>query len=90
MRASLYLAYVDSIRGVTDGRHKLIEYACGRTQLFDLSNDPLEMEDISDEDASTVILAQMRQSLLNLSAEWDDESHPTGVEFWAQRAELKQ
>jgi len=90
VRASLYLAYADSIRGVTDGRHKLIEYACGRTQLFDLSNDPLEMQDISNEDASTVILAQMRQSLLNLSAEWDDESHPTGVEFWAQRTELKQ
>ncbi len=90
VHTSLYLAYADSIRGVTDGHHKLIEYACGNTQLFDLSNDPLEMADISNDNASSVVLAQMHQNLLDLSEKWDDESHSTGMEFWAQRATLKQ
>lgn len=88
--SSLYLAYTDSIRGVRDGHHKLVEYACGSTQLFDLSNDPLEMENIADKMASSGLLAQMRQNLLSLSREWDDESHPMGQEFWKQREDLKQ
>lgn len=89
MRPSLYLAYANSLRGVTNGQHKLIEYACGSTQLFDLSSDPSEMKDISKDDSSTGLLSQMRQSLLDLSKEWDDERHPTGKEFWAKRAALK-
>jgi len=90
VRASLYLAYTDSIRGVTAGRHKLIEYACGRTQLFDLSDDPLEMENMADKQTSIGLLTQMRKNLLFLSREWDDESHPMGQEFWNQREDLKQ
>ena len=89
IRSTLYLAYGNSIRGVTDGQHKLIEYASGPTQLFDLSSDPYEMEDISKEDSSTGLLNQMREQLLDLSETWDDESHPTGKEFWTQRATLK-
>lgn len=88
-RASIYLAYANSIRSITDGRHKLIEYSCGDTQLFDLSRDPSEMHNLADQDASTLPLTQMRQSLVRLSKEWDDENHPTGKEFWAQRADLK-
>ena len=90
LRSSLYLAFTNSIRGVSDGQHKLIEYACGATQLFDLSRDPLEMHNIADRNASSSVLQQMRQILLNLSEEWDDERHPMGQEFWAQRADLKQ
>ena len=36
VRTSLYLAYANSIRGLTNGDHKLVEYACGQTQLFNL------------------------------------------------------
>ena len=89
VRASLYLAYANSIRGLTNGDHKLIEYACGQTQLFDLSKDPLETENIADKPTSSSLLAQMRQNLLSLSREWDDERHPKGQEFWKQRDDLK-
>jgi arylsulfatase A-like enzyme len=90
VRSSLYLAYADSIRGVSDGQHKLIEYACGNTQLFDLSLDPLEMENIADRDGSSSVLLGMREELLRLSGEWDDESHTLGREFWTARADLKE
>ncbi|MBU4367025.1 MAG: sulfatase-like hydrolase/transferase [Kiritimatiellae bacterium] len=90
VRPSLFLAYADSIRGVTDGRHKLIEYACGATQLFDLSRDASEINNLANDDASGTTVAQMRQRLLGLVNEWDEEDHPTGKEFWAKRRDLKQ
>ena len=88
MRPALYLAYADSIRGVTDGRHKLIEYAVGATQLFDLADDPAEMHNLADQDGSGAILAQMRQRLVRLAKEWDDEIHPLGKAFWTRRRDL--
>ena len=88
-RPFLYLAYADSIRGVTDGRTKLIEYACGATQLFDLSRDPSEMENMADRNSSTAVLSRMRGTLLHLSEEWEDEDHPMGRKFWAQRSDLR-
>ena len=87
-REVLYLAYADSIRGVTDGRHKLIEYACGATQLFDLSRDPLEMDDLSCRASSGPLLERLRQQVRRLALEWDDERHPAGRAFWARRADL--
>lgn len=89
LRSSLYLAYADSIRGITDGHHKLIEYVCGDTQLFDLSQDPLEMNNISERNSSFAVLRKMRQELLNLSKEWEDERHAMGRKFWALRGDLK-
>jgi arylsulfatase A-like enzyme len=89
VRTSLYLAYANSMRGVSKGDHKLIEYACGQTQLFNISKDPLEMESIADKPTSSGLLAQMRQNLVSLSQQWDDESHPKGQEFWKQRDDLK-
>jgi arylsulfatase A-like enzyme len=88
LRPALYLAYSDSIRGVTDGRHKLIEYAVGATQLFDLADDPAEMHNLADQDGSGAILAQMRQRLVRLAKEWDDEIHPLGKAFWTRRRDL--
>ncbi|MFO7871408.1 MAG: sulfatase-like hydrolase/transferase [Kiritimatiellia bacterium] len=90
VRDSLYLAYAESIRGVTDGSRKLIEYACGETQLFDLENDPSEKRNLADAGESGEILKRMRRETLALAEEWDDESHPTGKAFWKQRSDLKQ
>ncbi len=88
-RECLYLAYANSIRGVTDCRHKLVEYACGSTQLFDLAADPLEMNNLAENSGFAAVLAGLRKTLVKLSAEWDDERHPTGREFWARRSDLK-
>lgn len=88
-RSALYLAYRDTIRGITDGHHKLIEYACGATQLFDLLEDPAEKEDISNANKSESIVKEMRKMLFDLSQEWDDEVHPMGRTFWSKRADIK-
>ncbi len=89
VRECLYLAYANSIRGVTDGHHKLIEYACGQTQLFDLVRDPAEMHSIADQHTAAGTLAQLRQKLIRLADEWDDAQHPAGWTFWAARRDLK-
>jgi arylsulfatase A-like enzyme len=87
-RPALYLAYANTIRGVTDGRHKLIEYACGETQLFDLEKDPREMTSLARDTAAGPTLAGLRRQLSDLAREWDDARHPTGRAFWAKRPDL--
>ena len=89
VRDILYLAYEDSIRGVTDGHHKLIEYACGASQLFDLSEDPLEMHNLAGENAaSRAMMTDMRRTLIRMSEEWDEAEHPKGKDFWIARSDL--
>lgn len=88
-RDLLYLAYCDSIRGITDGKHKLIEYFGGETQLFDLIADPLEMRDMSGEQSKAALLADMRSKLLAEADKWNDEAHPLGKEFWSKRDDIK-
>jgi len=88
-RSSLYLAYGDSIRGVTKNHFKLIEYACGDTQLFSLGEDPLEVQNLAEERNWRVELSAMRQLLKDLSAEWDDRGHPLGQRFWSLRGDLQ-
>jgi arylsulfatase A-like enzyme len=90
IRNMLYLAYGDSLRGITDGCHKLIEYSCGASQFFDLSCDPWETQNLKPEDASCTKVVEMRQRLVSLAAEWQDEHHPTGKKFWKQRRDLRQ
>jgi arylsulfatase A-like enzyme len=87
-RQSLYLAYERHIRGVSDGDFKLIEYDSGHTQLFDLRNDPLELQDLSRDPRQASRLGEMRRNLVQHAADWDDESHPKGAFFWGNRGEL--
>jgi arylsulfatase A-like enzyme len=86
-RESLYLAYESSIRGVRMGDMKLIEYAANgsrSTQLFDLAQDPHELDNLTVKSEFTDQVAEMRNELVRLRCEWDDESHPTGAAFWSQ------
>ncbi len=85
-RESLYLAYAESIRGVSDGESKLIEYACGATQLFDLVADPWELDDRASAEPERV--AALRERLCAHATAWDDRDHPTGAAFWAARDDL--
>lgn len=87
-REWLYLAYRDNMRSVTNGRMKLIEYACGRTQLFDLSVDSYEMNNLADLDSSQSVISQMRCEMIRLKTEWDDEQNPFGQEFWSKRKDI--
>ncbi len=87
-RESLYLAYGNSIRGVTDSEYKLIEYACGSSQLFHLAQDPLEKNDLSKDSSSEALLKQMRTKLVQLANNWEDAKHPMGDDFWKRRSDL--
>lgn len=88
LRADLYLAYADAQRGVSNGHHKLIEYACGYTQLFDLKQDPHETRNLADAPEVSETLSSLRVRLRELAVEWDDRSHPKGAKFWDQRSDL--
>ncbi len=87
-RDTLYLAYRDTIRGVSDGAFKLIEYAGGQTQLFDLHADPLETASIAAVPAAAGRLEELRGRLKRLAAEWNDPSSLHGRKFWAARPDL--
>lgn len=88
-RSEILLAFSSSIRGLTDGRHKLVEYACGETQLFDLHEDPLEMRNLADDPRHRDTLADLRTRLLARSRAEEDTPHPATEEFWRARPDLK-
>ena len=85
-RDQLYLAHESCIRGITDGRHKLIEYAGGETQLFDLLEDPCEVDNLALRELTKV--DAMRSELVELGDRWDDRAHPKGAQFWNRRPEI--
>ncbi|MDZ4199081.1 MAG: DUF4976 domain-containing protein, partial [Kiritimatiellia bacterium] len=88
VRDRLYLAFEKTVRGVTDGQWKLIEYACGATQLFHLAEDPLEMRNLADHGEQATRIRELRAELLRLRDAGDDLRHPTGVAFWGCRPDL--
>ncbi len=86
VRDNLYFAYCDKQRAVKDRSHKLIEYVIAgkhtMTQLFDLKNDPLELNNLADDPASKEKLKQMRNELDSYADQWDDKTGPFGQPFW--------
>jgi len=61
---SVYAEYMDVQRMVLDGRYKLIyDREIDRTQLFDLDEDPHEMNDLSGEPGQRERTAALRESL---------------------------
>ncbi len=86
-RDCMYFAFMSRIRGVCDGRYKLIEFRTENlklTQLFDLQNDPWERYNLFEHEGYDDITAALRQKLYELRDEWDDESVIFGEQFWQQ------
>ena len=86
-RPELYLAFQSRIRGVKDGRYKLIEYRTEDlklTQLYDLETDPWEQYNFYDIAGYEEITARLRQKLFELRDAWDDESSIFGQQYWQQ------
>ena len=82
-RSSLYIAYADLLRAVKKDGFKLVEYAGsdGRhTQLFDLTNDPYERNNLAD--VSTGVVKDMRVELAHQRDLWDDTSLEVSRRFW--------
>ncbi|MCF6177114.1 MAG: sulfatase-like hydrolase/transferase [Victivallaceae bacterium] len=85
-RDYLYLAYKDCQRGVSDLKYKLIEYVVDgkntMTQLFDLKNDPYELNNLADRPEQATKLAELRVQLVEMSKELDDHQPELGETFW--------
>ena len=87
VRENLYFAFEDSVRGIKDGDFKLIEYrseeTC-RTQLFNLKNDPREINNLYEQAGYQEIISKLREELLKHRDLWDDAGHTTGKKFWCR------
>jgi N-acetylgalactosamine-6-sulfatase len=74
-RPYLFAAYRHCQRMVRDRRWKLIEYFVGaerHTQLFDLSADPDELENLADEIDAADELDRLREQLRRLGTQFED------------------
>jgi len=85
IRDTMFFAYTDLHRSVRDERYKLIEYVVGdtrHTQVFDLQEDPFELDNLAGEPEYSEHLSRLRQALV----QWKDELGDTreqGQRFWA-------
>jgi len=81
IRDTLPLAYLGLHRSVRDDRWKLIEYVVDgtrTTQLFDLENDPFEMNNLAGDAACAQHLRRLSKELIRWHGELDDPYD----EFW--------
>ena len=87
-RDELYLIFDEFVRGVKNERYKLIEYRNGEeegdkwTFLYDIKNDPWETENLALRDEFQPLVAELRAKILKHRDEWEEQSHPWGVNFW--------
>ena len=86
VRETLYFAYISSQRAVKNRTHKLIEYAVRgrerRTQLFDLVNDPWEMDNLAGKPGHEPVLADLSEELLRYRDAWEAGHSGRGSTFW--------
>lgn len=86
-RDYLYSGYADKVRSIKDYVYKLIEYKCvdlRKTQLFNLEDDPWEMNDLSKQKEMQPIIKNLRVKLREYSDEWDDMNSEEGKRFWTE------
>ena len=86
-RRDLYFAFQARIRGITDGKYKLIEYRTDKlklTQLFDLDKDPWERFNFYDFNGYDEIAERLRSRMKEYRTEWNEDTHIYGRQFWEQ------
>ena len=87
-RDELYLIFDNFVRGVKDEKYKLIEYRNGDAQedkwtfLYDIQNDPWETENLANDEKYADRVREMRDKIIRHRDEWQEQSHPWGVDFW--------
>lgn len=89
-RDELYLIFDKFVRGVKDENYKLIEYRNGDkeedkwTFLYDIKNDPWETQNLANDEKYKDKVAEMREKILKHRDEWEEQSHPWGIDFWSR------
>lgn len=74
-RSEVFLAYMDKQRALRDSRYKLIRYPhVNVTQLFDLQNDPDEMNDLAREPDQKDRVQSMLKKLEEMQAKFGDDA----------------
>ncbi|WMJ22250.1 sulfatase-like hydrolase/transferase [Paludicola sp. MB14-C6] len=84
-REDLYFSYTSLIRSVKNERYKLLEYRLERSQsqLFDLQNDPNEMNNLYHDPNYADVVKALKKRLLEYKAEWEDTAnHPFSKKYW--------
>lgn len=86
-RDMLYSVYADKVRSIKDYEYKLIEYKCvdlRKTQLFNLKDDPWEMNDLSGLEEMQPRIHALRDKLREYAIAWDDMKSEEGNRFWTE------
>ncbi|MBR3835467.1 MAG: sulfatase-like hydrolase/transferase [Clostridia bacterium] len=87
-RDELYLIFDQFVRGVKDENYKLIEYRNGDSEedkwtfLYDIKNDPWETKNLAGDENYKGKIDEMREMIIRHRDEWEEQSHPWGVDFW--------
>ena len=86
VRDALYFAYVASQRAVKTRTHKLIEYAVRdrqrQTQLFDLTQDPWELDNLIGKPGSEALVEDLRGKLFSYRDDWETGHTERSARFW--------
>lgn len=85
IREDLYFAYTGLARAVKANGYKLIEYklARGNTQLFNIADDPLEMNNLYGDEKYAEVVSDLKQRMLWYKENWENnESNHHSADFW--------
>ena len=86
-REELYLVFQARVRGVLSHGWKLLEYRSEQvklTQLFNLNEDPWEMNNMAGTNAGIGIVARLRERMAAFRDEWQEEENLFGQLYWQQ------
>ena len=89
IRDEIYIAYTKFQRAVKTNQYKLIEYVVKnkhrKTQLFDLTNDPWEMNNLAEvelTDEHIQIIGGLRRKMAQFRDNWKEMDTKWGKGFW--------
>lgn len=89
VRDSLFTTYEDLMRAVRDDRWKLIRYPqINKTQLFDLKEDPHELQDLSENPEQKARIDQMLAQLKDWQKKTDDKQPLTSENPKSEQIDL--
>lgn len=92
-REYLFAVFADKVRSIKDYEYKLIEYKCGdmrRTQLFHISEDPWELNDLFWNEEMQPVVQKLRKVLRRHAEAWDDMESEEGQSFWLEYKRVKE